>query len=84
MVGRHRYKLISVYYATLIFLANYFAKPYTGNEHGHSALVNIANMYMLRSYHGEDAWSFCVSLYTVYLSFRASGIKLCTPGTLQY
>ena len=44
-------------------------------------VVNIANMDLLHSFHGEGAWSFCVPcLRTVYLSFRASGIKMCTPG----
>ena len=44
-------------------------------------VVNIANMDLLHSFHGEDVWSFCIPcLRTVYLSFRASGIKMCTPG----
>ena len=41
------------------------------SQHGHS-------------FHEEGAWSFCIPcLRTVYLkivSFRASGIKMCTPG----
>ena len=30
--------------------------------------------------HGEGAWSFCISLCAVYLSFCAFGIKLCSSG----
>ena len=44
-------------------------------------MVNIANMDLLHSFHGEGAWSFCIPcLRTVHLSFHASGIKMCTPG----
>ena len=37
-----------------------FAQPHTGNGCGHFALVNVVNTGLLRSYHGESAWSFCV------------------------
>ena len=39
-----------------------------------------ANPDLLCSYHGEGAWSFCISLCAVYPSFCVSGFKLCTPG----
>ena len=67
-----------------ILLANYsgnFSWQNTGNGHGCFPLVNIANTDLLRSYmekvHGRLEFLF---VRTVYLSFCASGIKLCTPG----
>ena len=59
----------SVYFRILchIFLANYsgkFVLPHTRNGRGCFVLMNTTNMNLLRSYHGEGAWSFCVSLCT--------------------
>ena len=51
-----------------------------GKVHGHFALVNIANINLLRSYHEKSVWSFCISLCSVCLLFCASGISLCTLG----
>ena len=42
---------------------------HTGNGRGHFALANSS---LLRSYHGEGAWSCCVSLCTVCYVLPAS------------
>ena len=70
-----------------IFLANYsgkFDKPHTRNGPVFFVLVNIANMNLLRSYHGEGTWSFCVSLCTVYLPFVLLALNCTGLGALQY
>ena len=41
--------------STLLNYCRNFAKPHIGNGCGHFALVNIANMYLLHSFHGEGA-----------------------------
>ena len=70
--------------STLLNYCRNFAKPHIGNGCGHFALVNIANMYLLHSFHGEGAWSFCAFLCTICLLFIFLVLNCAHLDALQY
>ena len=59
-----------------------FSVATMGKVCGCFVLVNVANMGVQRSYHGEGVWLFCVSLCTVFIFILCSAIILCMPGCL--